>query len=97
MDVSALAKRLDKRLTKPPSAAEQKRGRAKSLPVARLKLKAAESAVLLEALPEPVSRSGWLQVFVPDGELRREGDRLYYSSDRSGSKELQVFNLVYED
>jgi hypothetical protein len=96
VDVTKFARSLDARFIKPVTKAEAKAGVARALKPETVAVRKGEAAALVEQLPEPISRSGCLRVIVPDGELRREGDVLYYSSDKAGRKSVEVVNLALE-
>ncbi len=96
VDVVALAKKMDNRFIKPPTKAEEKAGVVSTLKPATLTVKKAKRAVLLEKLPEPIPRSGWTKVLVPEGELRRDGDVLYFTSEKAGQKSVEILNFKLE-
>jgi hypothetical protein len=76
VDVAAIAKRLDGDLTEPSTARELKAERANDASPKPLQVGDQKRAQLMERLPEPVLRNGWLKVIVPDGEIARESDAL---------------------
>lgn len=96
VDVVTLAKKLDNRFIKPPTKTEEKAGLVSTLKPGKLKVKKDEKAVVLEKLPEPVSRSGWIKVNVPEGELRRDGDVLYCTCEKAGQKNVEILNFRLE-
>jgi hypothetical protein len=96
VDVVSLAKKLDNRFIKPPTKTEEKAGLVSALKPGKLKVKKDERAVVLDTLPEPVSRSGWIKVNVPEGELRRDGDVLYYTCEKAGQKNVEILNFRLE-
>lgn len=96
VDVVALAKKLDNRFLKPPTKTEEKAGIVSVLKPAQITVKKNERAVLIDRLPEPVSRSGWIKVITPDGELRRDGDVLYYQGEKAGPRNVEILNFKLE-
>lgn len=96
VDVLNFVKKLDNRFTKPPTKAEKSARIVKPLKPGKVTVKKDKKAVLLEKLPEPVSRSGWIKVNVPEGELRRDGDVLYYTCEKAGQKNVKILNFERE-
>jgi hypothetical protein len=96
VDVVTLAKKLDNRFIKPPTKTEEKAGLVSTLKPGKLKVKKAERAILLDKLPEPTPRSGWTKVLVPEGELRRDGDILYFTGEKAGQKSVEILNFKLE-
>jgi hypothetical protein len=80
VDVAAIAKRLDRDLSEPPKPQDLEADPALDRSPKPMKVDKQERARLMERLPEPVLRNGWLKVIVPDGEIAREGDELVYRS-----------------
>ena len=63
---------------------------------ATLAVKKGQKAVLLQSLPAPTRRAGWVRVIAPDGELRREDDVLYYLPEQAGEKRIDILNFSLE-
>ena len=70
-----------------------KKGLVKAIKPKKLTVKKAEKAAAIDKLPEPFTRPGWIKVIAPDGELRRDGDVLYYQGEEAGSKQLEILNF----
>lgn len=96
VNVLPIARNIDDRFIKPPAKTGARARAWKKLRPGELSVKKGKPAIILEKLPVPVTRSGWLRVEVPDGELRREGDALYYIPGTSGAKRIQIVNLSME-
>jgi hypothetical protein len=95
-DVVKFVKKLDDRFVAPPTKDDRAAKIVRALKPARIKTRKTQRVVLVENLPEPVFRSGWLRVTVPDGELRRDGDILYYTCDTAGKKKVGILNFKLE-
>ena len=96
VNVVKFAAAIDERLTGPLSAARQKEEAAKKLKPGTLAVKKGQKTVLVQPLPERARRSGWVRVIAPDGELRREGDALYYFPEQAGEKKIDILNFALE-
>ena len=96
VDVLRFAQDMDARFVKPPVKSGPKAQASRKLRPGKVSVKKGQKAVIVEKLPEPVTRSGWLRVEVPDGEIRREGDSLYYIPDTAGAKSIQIVRLSME-
>jgi hypothetical protein len=96
VDVTIIAKKLDERLVKPPSASEKKRGVVAAKKPVRLKVKEREMTTVLDKLPAPRPGAGMTRVILDDGELRREGDVLFCVSEIAGLKKAEIFNYKLE-
>lgn len=94
VDVSKAAKALDRSLGEPPTEATIQRGRASDMSPKPVSVKKNQKRTLVKALPEPVSRSGWLKIIAPDGELSRDGDEVVYVPSRGGKKEIKHYLVV---
>lgn len=90
VDVSSMAKKLDRDLSEPPKKEEVAKGRAQVLPPERLTLRENELATVVEKLPP----AGWLKLIAPDGELSRQDDGLVYGAAGSGKKEVAKYLMV---
>jgi hypothetical protein len=96
VDVQKFAKRLDDRLAKAPTKAEKAKGLVTSAEPVSVKVKKKLAVVLIDRLPEATPRSGLTRVIVPEGEARREGDTLYFFSEQTGDKRVEVLNFKLE-
>jgi hypothetical protein len=96
VDVSGVAKALDKMLGEPPASEDVKRGLVEAQTPSTVEVAANESIRLIERLPEKVVQSGWLKVIMPDGELKRDGDTLIYVSAEGGAKSVLRYRAVSE-
>lgn len=94
VDVSKIASMLDRSLSEPPEQQKIKTGLAERLAPKSVKVKKQGTATVIEKLPEPVPRSGWLKIVAPDGELRREGDSVIYLSPQAGEKRIRQYRVV---
>lgn len=94
VDVSGMAKNLDRNFSGPPKEEEVKKGLVEVLSPKPLSVKEKEKTILIEKLPEPVPRSGWLKIIAPDGELSREDDALFYVSSKAGKKQIGKYVMV---
>lgn len=93
-DVSAVAANLDRTFSEPPKQRELDDKRAEERSPKPLKVQQQECVQLLEHLPEPLLRNGWLKVIAPDGEVVREGDELVYRSPKGGTKKIKEFVVI---
>lgn len=91
VDVTAVARRLDQDFSTPPKPKDLEAERALDRSPEAMALSAGEETPAITALPPPVTRSGWVKVFAPDGELTRDGDRILYRPAEGGPKQLQEF------
>jgi hypothetical protein len=96
VDVSVVAKSLDKMLGEPPASEDVKRGLVEAETPSMVEVAANESVRLIERLPEKVVRSGWLKIITQDGELKRDGDVLIYVSAEGGAKSILRYRAVSE-
>lgn len=87
-DVSAAAERVGKLLVTPPDKSTQRAGHAAALPPPAAKMRAGEVLTLIEHLPDAGPGADRIQVIVPSGELRREGDSLVYVATADGSPQI---------
>jgi hypothetical protein len=94
VDVAAVAARLDRDFSEPPTKRDLAEERAVDRSRERLEVRKLEPTRLAERLPTPVLRGGWLKVIVPDGEIAREGDELIYRSPEEGPKRIQEFVII---
>ena len=90
VDVSAIARTVDRALSAPPARREVEKGRVRAAPKVAA-VEAEEAHVLVDNLGQAAPGGGWLKVIVPDGELRREGNTLIYASAQGGEKQVDVF------
>lgn len=91
VDVAPFTRKLDGLLSEIPSEAE---GAAAKSRVPHLQLKdvrAGEAFTVVDSLDTMKADGGWLKVVAPDGELRREDDRLVYVPEQPGSKRVSRF------
>jgi hypothetical protein len=96
VDVAALAKKIDGFFTKAPTKDLQRKKLVKAVQPNTIKAKKAKPMVLIDRLPEPVARSGWLRVTVPEGEIRRDGDVLLFEAGKDGAKSVEIMNFKIE-
>lgn len=94
VDVSSVAKILDHNFSEPPKEEEIKEKRAGIILPRSLQVKEKESATVVEKLPEPTARSGWLKIIAPDGELRRQDDALVYVPATTGKKKIGKYVVM---
>jgi len=96
VDISNIAGMLDRVLSEPPPKQEIKKGLAEELAPRSFKAKKkGETVTIIETLPEPVPRSGWIKIMAPDGELRREDDSVVYVSPQAGEKKVGQYRVVH--
>jgi hypothetical protein len=95
IDISNIARMLDQALSEPPLKQEIKKGLAEELVPRPFKAKKGETVRIIDRLPEPVSRSGWLKIIAPDGELRREDDSVIYVSPQAGEKKVGQYRVIH--
>jgi hypothetical protein len=96
VDISNIAGMLDRALSEPPLKQEIKKGLAEELaPRAFKAKKKGETVKIIETLPEPVPRSGWIKIIAPDGELRREDNSVVYVSPQAGEKKVGQYRVVH--
>ena len=95
VDVSNVARKLDRTFNEPPKDAEIKKGQAEDTSPESLKVKARESTTVLEQLPVRAARGRWLKIIAPDGELRREDDNLIYVSSKAGKKKIAAYAVYH--
>jgi hypothetical protein len=94
VDVSKIAALLDHMFSEPPDKADVEKGTVAALSPKSLQVRENEAFTVIETIPEPVARGGWLKVIAPDGELRREDDALVYVSPKSGRKRIGKYLMV---
>ena len=94
IDVSKIARMLDHTFSQPPAKDDIKKGLAEAITPRSLKMKKGETVTIIETLPEPVPRSGWLKIIAPDGELRREDDSVIYASPQAGEKQIEQYRIA---
>lgn len=88
VDVAQLTKKLDATFGEAPKDAELASGRAQQRSPRSFDVKESEPTAVIENLPAVAAGGGWLKVIAPDGELRREDDRLVYVPERGGKKRV---------
>ncbi len=96
IDVAKVARRIDRDFSEPPGKKDLEAERALDRSPKKLKVKKLERVGLIDRLPEPGIRSGWLKIIVPDGEIAREGDELVYRAPAGGSKMVRQF-VVHQE
>lgn len=95
-DVASVSKSLDRAFSEPPKRRDLEEERAIDRSPKPLKVEKHGRTRLMERLPAPVLRNGWLKVIVPDGEIVREGDELIYLSHKEGTKRIEEFVIIQE-
>lgn len=93
VDVSQIAASLDRRLNEPLTKAEAGKRWVPARVPKSVNVTAKKPVTLIDNLPEAAPRDGWLQVIVPDGELRRTRDSLIYVSPATGKKSVGAFAI----
>lgn len=96
VDVSEIAASLDWRLNEPPTKAEAGKSWVRARVPKSVTIRARKPAILIDNLPKAAPRDAWLQVIVPDGELRRKRDALIYVSPEPGKKRVSAFAVRHE-
>jgi len=96
VDITALAKTLDDRLTKPPTKTEEKAAEVTRQKPLKIKAKKQAMTVLIETLDAPGPRSGWTKVMATDGEIRKEGDTLFFFGEEGGERTVEIINYNLE-
>jgi hypothetical protein len=90
VDVSNVAAAVDHALAEPPTKVRALRAAAKRV-TPRSVVVRKQGAPLVKDLRKVGDR--WIKVIVPDGELRRRGDALVYTSTEPGKKDVQIFTI----
>ena len=88
VDISQLAKKLDSSLREAPNKAELASGRAAQRSPRSFDVRQGKPTAVIESLPAIAAEGRWVKVIAPDGELRREDDRLIYIPERGGKKRV---------
>ncbi len=91
VNVSTIASRIDQDFNEPPKDEDVKRQLVELVAMPAVQVEKDVRTTLIETLPEPVARSGWLKIIAPDGELRRENNTIVYVSDQAGEKIINQF------
>jgi hypothetical protein len=91
VDVSYLAAGIDRALADPPAKVASLRTMAKRLTPKTVTVKRREGVHLVKDLSKVGER--WLKAVVPDGELRRKGNALLYTSPEPGKKDVQIYSI----
>ena len=91
VDVSDIAAIVDRMLTEPPTSVPSLRRLAKLQLPKTILVKGRKRVRLLKSLKKVGDR--WLKAIVPDGELRRSGDALEYTTPQPGKKTVQIFSI----
>jgi hypothetical protein len=94
IDISDIVRMLDRALNETPSKQEIEKGLAEELAPRSFKAMKGETVKIIDKLPEPVARSGWIKIITPDGELRREDDSVVYISPQAGEKKVEQYRIV---
>lgn len=95
IDISNIVSMLDRALSETPSTQEIKKGLAEELAPRSFEAMKGETVKVIDKLPEPVARSGWIKIIAPDGELRREEDSVVYVSSQAGEKKVGQYWIVH--
>jgi hypothetical protein len=93
VDVSPAARTLDAALREPPKDAELSSGVAEQRSPRSFEVEEGQPVAIVERLSQATA-SAWLKVIAPDGELRREGDRLVYVAERGGRKRVGQYSYT---
>jgi hypothetical protein len=98
-DVVSLAKKLDSMLSEVPKDTGSSRASAGKLsPDVQLKdVKEGEPVAVIDSLADVAADGGWIKVIAPDGELRRDEDRLVYLPEKGGKKKVGRYVLLPGD
>lgn len=96
VDVTSIARSLDNRLTKPPTKSEESKALAARKKPLKIKAKKRAMTVLIDALDEPVPRSGWTKFLAADGEIRKEGETLFLMDDQGGERTVEITKYSLE-
>ena len=88
VDVSALAKKLDASLREPPKKGELTKGLAEQRSPRSFDVKKTQPIAVIDGLSRVVATGARVKVIAPDGELRREDDRLIYLPEGKGRKRV---------
>ena len=95
IDISNIVRMLDRALNETPSKQEIEKGLAEELAPRSFKAMKGETVKIIDKLPEPVARSGWIKIITPDGELRREDDSVVYVSPQAGEKKVEQYWIMH--
>ncbi len=93
VDVSWFASRIDAHLGESPAKMKPEKGRIRALTPSTATVKAKQETVLFKNLGAAGQRGKWLKMVVPDGELKRKGKTLVYSSAEGGKKQVQKYTV----
>ncbi len=96
VDITTLAKALDNRLTKAPTKTDVKKAEAIRAKPLKIKAKKKAMTVLIAALDEPIPRSGWTKILAQEGEIRKEGETLFFVCDKAGEKTVEIIKYRLE-
>jgi hypothetical protein len=91
VDVSDVAAGVDRALADAPAKVASPRTMAKRLTPKTVTVKRREGVHLVKDLSKVGDR--WLKAIVPDGELRRRGNALVYTSPEPGKKTVQLYSI----
>jgi hypothetical protein len=92
VDVVPLAKKLDDLLSDIPKQAKGATAAKERSPHVQLKdVIAGEAVAVVESLEAVKAEGEWLKVVAPDGELRRENDKLVYVPEQGGTKSVSRY------
>lgn len=89
VDVTPIAAALNRQLGQPPAADVPSAPRR--IMREPLTLEKNRPVPVVEPLPQPVARSGWLKLIAPVGEFRREDDRILFTPAESGQQRIEEY------
>ncbi len=96
VDVTALARSLDNRLTKAPTKTEVKKAEVTRKKPLKIKAKKQAMTVLVKTLDEPIPKSGWTKILAEEGEVRKEGGTLFFVGEKAGEQKAEIINYKLE-
>jgi hypothetical protein len=88
VDVTAPAKKFDTALRERPKDTELTSGLAEQRSPRSFDMKEDQPVTVIESVSRAIAAGARVKVIAPDGELRREDDRLVYVSERGGRKRV---------
>ena len=90
-DVTAIAAQIDDELHKPATKSQLEKEKIKRIKPTSAVTYANEPYVLSKNLKKQFKSISWVKIIVSDGELKRRGDELIYTSSKEGKKTIDIF------
>jgi hypothetical protein len=94
VDVSPFAASIDRDLSEQPARGKVGPHAIRTIAPKRLVAKRQGKHPLIRSLSKTVPRDSWLKVIAPDGEVRRERDRLVYVVPKPGARRIGAYLMT---